>query len=247
MLTNQLKKKVKSLHQLKFRQKYDKFIAEGPKICDEYLSHTKYKLDHIFCNENWFHDNQALIAQYSGKTTICKDKELDSITCLKNSNKILIVLDRETSATSDLGDKLEGWAIYLDDIRDPGNLGTIIRIADWYGINHVFCSPECVDIYNPKVIQSAMGSHNRVDVLSSPFEEVNDRFSASYGLVIDGQNIGDLSSPAKGLIVIGNEARGIRIEIKEKLTSLVRIPGEGGAESLNASVACGIACHQLLY
>ncbi len=248
MITNQLKKKVKSLHQLKFRQKYNNFIAEGPKICDEYLKQSKYTIDHIFCNENWYYSNKALIEPDSGKTIICKDKELDSISLLKHANKILIVCHiPENINPEDVNSEDKNWALYLDNIRDPGNMGTMIRIADWYGIKYLISSPECVDYYNPKVVQASMGSHNRVEFLSCEFESIKNRFRNIIALALGGDPLNSVNLKESNLIVVGNESRGIRKSIIDKSNFIMTLPGKGGAESLNASVACGIACHQLLF
>ncbi|MBT8228831.1 MAG: RNA methyltransferase [Bacteroidia bacterium] len=246
MLTNQLKKNIKSLHQLKFRQKYNKFIAEGPKICEEYLVNGKYEIEQIFCNQNWYEENTMLVTPFPGKTIICKDKDLNNISSLKHANKILIVCNMPSSQLKDSVDLGESWALYLDDIRDPGNMGTIIRIADWFGVRHLISSTECVDYYNPKVVQASMGSHNRVEFLVSDFDPLLEVFENTYGLVLDGEDIRINEKISNGLLIIGNEARGISPGIAEKLKYKVRIEGKGGAESLNAAVACGIACHQLL-
>ena len=138
------------------------------------------------------------------------------------------------------------WMLYLDKIQDPGNLGTIIRIADWYNITEILLSEDSVDPYNPKVVQSAMGGHNRIR--TSVIKNLGDLKSYNipiYGMALRGNDINSLSL-APGIIVIGNESKGIRPEIMPMLDQKITIAKLGGAESLNASVACGIACHCLV-
>ena len=246
VLTNSLKKKIRSLQQLKFRQKYNNFIAEGPKICTEYLKGVKYKIEHIICTEDHFEAHEDLLQAYSGKTIITNDKDLEFISALKHPNKILIVCEGTDNKMPNAVRKGSDWVVYLDDIRDPGNMGTIIRIADWFGIKWIVSSPESVDYYNPKVIQSSMGSHNRVGLFINDLDNVHKYYKDSYGMSLDGTPLNDLGQKDPGIIIIGNEARGINSKWDKIITKKVRIEGDGGAESLNASIACAIACYRLL-
>jgi TrmH family RNA methyltransferase len=143
-------------------------------------------------------------------------------------------------------------SIFLDDIQDPGNLGTIIRICDWFNIEYLFCSPNTVDMYNPKVIQASMGSFCRIQTYEAAFEEI-EKLSASeniplYGAFLEGENIYKESLPEKAILVMGNEGNGIQKDIEEKITKKIRIPefaSKGnGAESLNVSVATSIICSE---
>ena len=246
MLTNQFKKKIKSLQQLKFRQKYNKFIAEGPKICEEYLRSNKYSIQHIICQQEWYDINNELLKPFRGKTIISNERDLNFISSMKDANKILIVCDIPDGSIYN-SSKLDGdWTIYLDSIRDPGNMGTIIRIADWFGVGNIISSKDSVDYYNHKVVQSAMGSHNRVELKISAFEELYQHFEYSYALTLEGDDIREVNTENRGLLVIGNESRGVQDEILKKVNNKINITGRGGAESLNAAVACGIACHQLI-
>lgn len=246
VLTNQLKKYIVSLHKVKFRQKYNKFIAEGPKICSEFLRQGKFKVEYILCTAKWEQIEPEIFKNYKGKTIVINDKELKSISNLKTPNTILIVFE-QTLRQINFEEVGNGWSLYLDRIQDPGNLGTILRIADWYGIKNVFTTKDSVDFYNPKVVQSAMGAHNRVefDVLAK--DELIHNFSNDLiALTIDGRPINEYNELEKGILVVGNESKGISNEIKIAAKNKVTIPRLGGAESLNAAVACGIAVDRFL-
>lgn len=241
--TNQLKKYVRSLHMRKYRQKYDKFIAEGPKICEEF-KRGNHTISHIFCVKNWLDENPNAIDRVDNLTVI-KERELQQISALKTANQVLFVIDRPSASNLDLGGDV-AWMLYLDKIQDPGNLGTIIRIADWYNISCILLSHDSVDPYNPKVIQSAMGGHNRIK--TKILESIADLQSIKkplYGLALRGADINTLSLDP-GILIVGNESKGIRPELLPLLDQKITISKIGGAESLNASVACGIACHCLV-
>jgi TrmH family RNA methyltransferase len=138
------------------------------------------------------------------------------------------------------------WSLYLEKIRDPGNMGTIIRTADWFGINQIFCSPDCVEIYNPKVVQASMGSLLRVRVTemeTASFLEQNTR--PVYAAVLDGKDLRQLEQPEYGVIAMGNESQGLSSLLIDAANHKVMIPGSGGAESLNVAVATGILCAKL--
>ena len=245
ILTNQLKKYVKSLHALKFRQKYNKFIAEGPKICNEIIDQYSYNIEYVFCTEEWAQENTSSVNKLSGKTVKCKEKDLQYISNLGTANKILIVAEQDLTKFNNMS--LKGsWAIYLDDIRDPGNMGTIIRIADWFNIKYLIASPQSVDFYNPKVVQSAMGGHLRVNLITGALETFNLNGIETYAMVVDGQLLSNHNKYTPGIIIIGNESKGISDAVMQLSNQKLTIKKLGGAESLNASVACGIACQMMV-
>jgi len=244
-ITNQLKKYVRSLHASKHRQKYNKFIAEGPKICEEFLSSKKYQIEYLFCTADFLENHPHLTHTVSSeKRCIVKERELSQLSCLKTANKVLLVLETRMSESPDFS--VEHWSLYLDRIQDPGNMGTLIRIADWYGISAVYASPDSVSFYNPKVVQASMGAHNRVELVVLPSGDFGSAPFPKYGLSLDGKDIASLNHPSPGCIVVGNESKGISEEIKSHCTELLTIPRRGQAESLNAAVATGIACHLLI-
>lgn len=245
ILTNQLKKYIRSLHQSKHRQNYNKFIAEGPKVCKEFLMCKTYDIQHILATKTWIDEQGAeLTAIQQSKLCKVSEKELSQISLLRTPNQLLMVLDKQQK---DLTTAQESWTIYTDRIQDPGNMGTIIRIADWYGVGAVLTSPESVDYYNPKVVQASAGAHNRIRLDSLKGEDLKAALLGPiYGLVLGGADINEYTSAEPGVLVVGNESKGIHPGLIERLDYRLMIPRKGGAESLNAAVACGIACHLLM-
>lgn len=241
-------KYVKSLHQKKFRQKYNNFIVEGDKIVRELLSQTAFEIEGLYALQEWLVENEKNIQLPSSQIHLCSPTDLDRISTLKTPNQVLLIVHIPSESHST--DKInEALSLYLDDIRDPGNMGTIIRIADWFGISNVFYSSTSVEWTNPKVIQSTMGSFLRVRVQEMELADLRDSSPgvAIYGAVLEGVSIHELSGANTGIIVIGNESRGISRENLGLLSHRITIPKSpsGGAESLNAAVATGIICASL--
>lgn len=245
ILTNQLKKYIKSLYLSKYRQKYNKFIAEGPKICGEFIAHQTHNIEYAVVTESWIAEHESAYKKLSGKTLKCKEKDLQSISNHGTANKILIVVNQSLAPVTK--DDLQGqWTVYLDELRDPGNLGTIIRICDWFAIPHVIASPNSVDFYNPKVVQSAMGSHNRVALSVKDHQELSKLQIPLYAMVMDGQEISnDLHLPP-GAIIIGNESKGVSEPLKNISAKTLTIPRLGHAESLNAAIALAVTAQVLV-
>jgi len=242
-VTNQLKKYIQSLHTHKHRQKYNKFIAEGPKICKEFLICNIYPVDQIFCLHEWYETNQDLIGRVpEDRIHIVKSSMLQQLSTLKTANKVLLVLNKEISENNHIS---TDWSLYLSTIQDPGNMGTMMRTADWFGIKTIYSSPETVDYYNPKVVQAAMGAHNRLDLQVLTEEELLGLSVPTYGLSLSGTNLNEFKPSTPGCICIGNESKGLSPRMIAALDHNLKIPAKGGAESLNASVACGIAIHLL--
>lgn len=202
-------------------------------------------IEQVYVLSNWAEENQDILKPHLNKTIIISPKELERISNLKTPNKALLLV-KKFNYREELSDTSNQWILYLDDIQDPGNLGTIIRNADWFGIKYVFCSPGCAEIYNSKVIQATMGSIFRVVLQVKSLEEVKKQFSKFpvLGFLMDGKNIYERKATEAGIIVIGNEGRGIRQENEQWLDEKLRIPSKANsrAESLNAAVASGIAC-----
>jgi TrmH family RNA methyltransferase len=241
VLTKELKKYIKSLQYVKFRQKYDKFIAEGPKICNEFISENNYNIEYIVVTENWIQQNENNLRHFKGKTIVCNDKDLKSISSLKTPNNILMVLERKFTKLYDL-ELSNQWSIFCDRIQDPGNMGTIIRTADWFGLKNVIATEDSVDFFNPKTVQSSMGGHNRVNLINTSAQHIIDNHKDHLvALALDGVPIEKFEKRNQGIIVVGNESQGISQEIAAA-SKKISINKKGGAESLNASVACGIAC-----
>jgi len=234
-------KYIQSLHHKKFRDENDVFIAEGPKVVLELLDSREFACTQLFALNEWLGNNQKTLQQYSGMEVIAtKDFELEKMSLLTTANNVLAVFKKKTSpATVDCKNKI---SLVLDGIQDPGNLGTIIRTADWFGIENIICSPTCADMYNPKVVQSTMGSLARVAILYTPLEEwlhKNNQVK-KYAAALNGKNVNQLKNITEALVIIGNEGKGISDTVMNRVDEKITIPRIGEAESLNAAVATGI-------
>ena len=252
MLSKSRIKYIKSLKLKKFRELHKQFIAEGSKLVADLLN-SSYHVDVVYATKEWIQQNQDLIN--SGKPVITEitPSELSSITALTTASPVLAIVDIPGNKfeTPDLS---SGLTLILDDIRDPGNMGTIIRIADWYGIGQVICSENSVDLYNPKTIQATMGSVARIKVFYADLAEVLQRIVPGtniYGTFLEGKNIYTQKLEQTGVIVIGNESKGISDEVAQFVTDKLFIPAfhkqndlTSSAESLNASVAVAIVCSE---
>lgn len=243
MLSKNKIKYVNALKLAKNRKKYNHFIAEGDKICQEILKNSPALIHTLFCLPQWHKQHQSNLGPLSHKIVEITPAELKKISNLKTPNQVLIVANQPDYML----DKFvvqQNLILLLDQIQDPGNMGTILRIADWFGIPYVICSPNCVDIYNPKVVQAAMGAFLRVQVFVKDLPSFCQQYPdiSIYGTVLDGANLFQSSLPSTAFIVIGNESRGISEGLQTCLTHRLTIPRYGGAESLNAAVATGIVC-----
>jgi TrmH family RNA methyltransferase len=234
MLTKNELKYIQSLYHKKQRDEERLFIAEGPKLAEELIT-SSFTIRKVFALPCWMQRNQDVKLPVTEVTEI----ELNRISNLQTPNEVVVVAEQAImSEEPQLTGRL---SIVLDGIQDPGNMGTIIRIADWFGIDQVICSSDCVDMYNPKVVQSTMGSILRVNCWYKDFNRWEpDSELPVYGALLNGTNVYSVDKAAHGIIVIGNESKGIREPFLSKITHPVTIPKIGGAESLNAAVATGI-------
>ncbi|MEP7374945.1 MAG: RNA methyltransferase [Chitinophagaceae bacterium] len=238
MLGKSQAKYIQSLGQKKVRDEEGVFVAEGPKIVSELLASANAKIQLLYALPDWIKANHK---DCNGVEIVEVDeKDLEKISQLATPNKVLAVIKKfEQPADIHPG---EAVSLVLDTIQDPGNLGTVIRIADWFGIEQIICGNECADIYNSKVVQSTMGSIARVKVLytdlASWLRDQKDVFI--YAAALEGQNVTAMKKINEGLIVIGNESKGISPAIFELVDVKITIPRKGSAESLNAAVATGI-------
>ena len=240
---NQLKY-FQSLHDRKNRQKYHNFMVEGVKLAQEVLEAKTLEVEAVVAVPQWLEQNKSFLRNVETIIPVAEG-ELKKISLLTTTNQVVLVAKQPTFVF-DENALANCLSLYLDDIRDPGNLGTILRIADWFGIPWVFCSPGSVEAYNPKVVQASMGAFLRVKCLEVDFHDLREKLPnlPVYGTVLDGQSIFSENLQRPALIAIGNESRGLSDEIQAKLTHRLSIPkGQGGgAESLNAGVAAGIVC-----
>ena len=243
MLSKTKVKYIQSLGHKKRRDEEQVFIAEGPKIVNELLKEPRVHALEIFALQDWLQHNSI---PADVEHHIVTQEELEKITQLSTANKVLAIFQQpKVIANIDTNNK---WILLLDGIQDPGNLGTIIRIADWFGINQIICSHECASIYNTKVIQSSMASIARVDVLVTDLLPwVKDHPSCNYyAAALEGDDVTAMDKLKEGVIMIGNESKGLNPELLSKANTRITIPRLGNAESLNAAVATGIILSHLI-
>ena len=224
---------------------YGNFTLEGDKSVKEILKNSNSDLEGIYSLKGWLEDNEIYLHNIDCPIVEISNKELERISGLKTPNQVLAVA-KQKEPIIDWETTKNDLSIWLDDIQNPGNLGTVIRIADWFGIPNVFCSNESADLYNPKVLQSSMGAFLRVNVLKIDLEELirKSKIANIYGAFTEGENIFQTKLSESGIIVIGNEGNGISDKNASKITQKISIPAHSnsGTESLNAAVATGIIC-----
>jgi|CXWL01.1.fsa_nt_gi TrmH family RNA methyltransferase len=244
MLVKQKVKYIQTLGQKKFRQQEGLFIAEGPKLVKELLEANAASVKEVYAVNDWIEGNRKLLTK-TGVTEIT-EIELEKISQLTTPNKVLAVVQQfDADETIIVKDRV---TLVLDNIQDPGNLGTIIRIADWFGVEKIICSPDSADMYNPKVVQSTMGSIARVKVYYRDLAEWLDsqKDIPIYTACLDGQEVTTIKKIKEGIIIIGNESKGISPEILNLANIKITIAQKGKAESLNAGVATGIILSHLI-
>ncbi len=239
MFSKAIVKYVKSLQVKKYRNQHQAFVVEGAKSVLELL-HSDFEVQHLFVTESFRKEHTAILSK-GFKYDVVSEQELVAAGTFSSNNAALAVASMRKLYLPTIDEK--DFVIALDDIRDPGNLGTIIRIADWYGIKHVFCSETCADFYNPKVISATMGSFTRVQVHYLNLPEWLAQHTAKYkiyGASLAGDNLHHMQLKPEGILVLGNEANGIRPEVAKQVNQLIKIPAFGKAESLNVATATAI-------
>lgn len=239
-------KYIKSLRLKKFRQKYNNFIVEGDKMARELLLKAgTFEIVALLALPSWMETNAGQYSLAEDRLFKISLTDLKKVSALSTPNQVLLVV-RKPEFTIDEKLLKGGLSLFLEGIQDPGNMGTILRIADWFGISYVFFSPSCVELYNPKVIQASMGAFLRVKAIEGKLADLKSRYTGLpvYGTVLGGENIFQAGLSDNGIIVIGNESHGIPKESMQLVNHRLTIPpfGPGGTESLNAAVATGIIC-----
>jgi TrmH family RNA methyltransferase len=230
---------IKSLQLKKYRQAEQCFLVQGYKGVEVLLGST-YDIVEILCTDEFSDRLAAKILSGSRKIqlSVVPDSVLETLGSFQSNDSVLAVARMKTYEKITAG---EGLTLVLDSIRDPGNLGTIIRTADWFGVRKIILSDTCVDFYNPKVISATMGSFCHVNFCYTDLPEyLKSTGLPVYGAFLNGANIMESSIDPNGLICIGNESHGISPQVEACITNRITIPGFGQAESLNASVAAGI-------
>lgn len=246
MLSKSRIKYIQSLHQKKFRELEGAYLAEGPKIVGEVLALIPERVLYVAALKEWLDEHRDLVSGLAPEL-VCEvlPQDLEKISALTTPNEVLVVLKKFDNGAAVL--PAGSWSIGLDGIQDPGNIGTIIRIADWFGIEHLVCSADCADMYNPKVVQATMGSFLRVQVHYVDLVHwLADYKGFVYATTLGGRPLNDMAGVAAGVILVGNEGKGIRPEVLAHTTEAITIPKRGGAESLNAAVATGIVVARLV-
>jgi TrmH family RNA methyltransferase len=242
LLSKEKIKLIKSLDQQKFRQKYNKFTAEGEKTVIELLLNGRFKAEAVYTS------SQTLL-QYLAQnnfehiTHFVEESEIRQISFFKNPSPVVALFEKPTEPpVSALVNKNK--IIYLDDVQDPGNVGTILRAADWFGIDAVIRSAGSADFFNPKTIQSSMGSISNLVIGTSSLSNLHNELveHVILGTFMEGTSVYDIKLPQKGILVIGHEGKGIPPDHAHLCTEKINIPGVKSklAESLNAAVACSI-------
>lgn len=247
MISKNKIKYIKSLELKKNRNKEGKFVAEGHKVVDDLLVLQPASL--IVATEEWLKDKS--IDPRTEVVTV-SEEELRKVSFLQHPQQVLAVFDqRDNRDFASANVDFNCLNLALDGVQDPGNLGTIIRIADWFGITHIYCSQDTADVYNPKVVQATMGSIARVKVEYGDLLGLVESLSADvpvYGTLLDGDNIYQQKLENRGLIVMGNEGKGISPDLAKKVNHKLLIPnfpeGRATADSLNVAIATAITCSE---
>ena len=245
MISKNQIKFIRQLEMKKYRNRERLFVAEGPKVVGDLL--RKYGAKAIYATEEWSPSADVSLSLVEWIT----DDELHRISFLRHPQQVLALFPiPESDSSLALSHLTSSLSLALDGIQDPGNLGTIIRIADWFGIDTIYCSEDTADAYNPKVVQATMGSLARVNIIYISLESLLDNLPDDfpvYGTILDGDDIYQQPLSQNGIIVMGNEGNGISQEIRTKVNRRLLIPrfrtGDS-AESLNVAIATAITCSE---
>ena len=233
MISKNQIKFVRQLEQKKYRKKEGLFVAEGPKVVGDLLR-AGFKAHTIFATSEWESQGQTFQE--------VSDEELRRVSFLQHPQRVLALFFIPTESVP----SVSSLSLALDDVQDPGNLGTIIRIADWFGIDTIYCSENTADAWSPKVVQATMGSIVRVNIIYTDLQELISKAHVPvYGTLLDGQDIYTQELSKEGIIVMGNEGNGISAPIRKLINRRLLIPQfHEGPESLNVAIATAITCSE---
>lgn len=237
MLSNSEWKQIQSLKLKKFRQKYREFLIEGDKIVLEAIA-SGYRLKHIIADDEWVQAHTGKIPEGIKVSKVMPHnmKKLSSLSTAPGIIAVAIMPDANKKI-----DAQSKWFLALDGLSDPGNLGTIIRTADWFGIHTILCSENCADCYNQKTVQASMGSIFRVEILYASLTNILPQLQLPvFAATLNGEPYNKIKKPEGGILLIGSESHGVSENLIPLSEHQITIPGTGKAESLNAAVACGI-------
>jgi RNA methyltransferase, TrmH family len=236
MLTKAKIKLIKSLNEKKYRNEYGLFLVEGEKSVKELLQ-SDFKIEHILTTKEFYEANSADFKDFP--YDIVEKAEVENISSLESNDSVLaVVFQKENSSFEINNDEI---VLALDNIRDPGNLGTIIRIADWYGIKKIIASESTVDQYNNKTISASKGSFTRVSMFYTDLEKYLENIKIPVlGTFMKGENVHNFNFPKSGILLMGNESNGISKEIEKFVTNKITIPSYSETESLNVGIATAV-------
>jgi len=241
MISTRQIKFVKSLQQKKNRIKHESFVIESHKNVLELLS-SDHEILQLFATKDWIEENKIDNSVLSNEVS---EKELQRMSSLKTASDVLVVV--KIPFQKDKKFNFDGVNIILDEIKDPGNLGTIIRICDWFGVENIYCSKTTVDVYNPKVVQATMGSISRVNVFYNNLLDLFKQIPKTVNIFVTfivGVDLNNVIIEGSSLVVFGNESKGISESLESKLTNRISINKKGTAESLNVAISTGIVLNK---
>lgn len=243
MLNRNEIKQIQLLKSKKHRQESGLFVAEGGKVIHELLTSTNYPSVQLYAIESFIKKQPSWPIHI--KVREVSEADMQRISQLQTPSEVLAVISEPSYPFQPI--VAHKWSLLLDGIQDPGNLGTIIRLADWFGIGHIYATTDTANCYNPKVVQASMGSLFRVQLHYGPCETWLKACDVPiYAAALAGDNIWQLTNIQPGVLIIGHEGQGIRTSLMQLATKSVTIPRLGAAESLNAGVATGILMSHLL-
>ncbi|WP_152268355.1 TrmH family RNA methyltransferase [Agriterribacter humi] len=247
MLSKSRVKYIQSLYHKKLRDEEGCFVIEGPKITEEFLLHAPDKILSLYTVKSWLNNNEALIKRMDPSGIfLIEEAGLEKISSRNTPNQVLAIVKKKEEQHE--ATVPPGIFLMLDSIQDPGNFGTIVRIADWFGIGTIICNKACADLYNPKVVQSTMGSLLSVNVIYTELIDwcKQNTGIAIYAATLHGKSIYQCPPVLNGALLMGNESKGVQPELLRFCKEQLTIPGAGRAESLNAAVATGILLSHLV-
>lgn len=229
--------------------KYNQFIVEGDKLVSLFLEHGSWEVQEIFAKKEWVRKESHILNQKEIRIHEISFEELKRISFLKTPHNVLALvrIPVQSPSVKPLSDR---WSLLLESIQDPGNLGAILRIAAWFGIEQVICSRDSVDVFNPKVVQASMGGILMTEISYTDLQvflnQARTERTPVYGMLLSGTSIFTLGNIRPGIILLGNESRGISDDLKPFITEPVTIPGNPEAvefvNSLNLSTAAAVTC-----
>ncbi len=240
MFTKGQASKIKLLHDKKYRQKTGLFLVEGEKNILETLK-SDLEIQLILATKLFYSQYQDLIKEKNIQCEVVEAGEIERVSALESNNAALAIVKQINPESLNINENNEGIILALDNVRDPGNLGTIIRIADWYGIKKIIASVGTVDFYNPKVISATKGSFTRVSVFYTDLKDYLEKTNTPVlGAFMTGENVHNFTFPRSGILVMGNESNGISPDIEKLIKQKINIPSFGQAESLNVAIATAV-------